>query len=244
MELTDLVKDPNKVRKAITVLDDGSVVANRELNVYFPQRFIQNKMAEVIDYVSVLPVLGFVIPDECYMCWTSMLPMRMFPSEMRDVSVKGDKYICMVFREGDIVFENIQASIDPNVPYFYFMEFVNYAKIPWYMDYKAHSSLFDSARSEIGKAVGSSPHVMRVLASIIYRDPDDLEKPYRGSKAMKEGREPVIVGLNNPSMLINDSFSKIMGGYLADNLLSAIIKPADKVSNLDRLIRGIPTDVD
>lgn len=244
MELTDLVQDPDKVKKAITVLDDGSVIANRELHVYFPQRFIQNKMAEVTDFVSILPVLGFVIPDECYMCWTSMLPMRMFPSEMRDVTIKGDKYICMVFRESDVVFENLTASIDPNVPYFYFMEFVNYAKIPWYMDYNKHSSLFDSAETELGKGVGSSPQVMRVLASIIYRDPDDLEKPWRGSKAMKENRPPVIVGLNNPSMLINDSFSKIMGGYLADNLLSAIIKPADKVSNLDRLIRGIPTDVE
>ena len=110
------------------------------------------------------------------------------------------------------------------------------------MDWKHHSTLFDSALSELGKKVGSSPQVMQVMYSVIYRDPDDNEKPYRGSKAMREGRAPTIVGLNNPSMLINDSFAKLMGGYLADNLLSSIIKPSDKVTSLDKMIRGIPTD--
>lgn len=242
MALTDLVQNTSKVSKAITVLDDKSVIANRDLEVYFPQRFLKNGLAEVTDFVSIFPVLGITIPDECYACFTSMLKMKMFPTEIQDISIKGDKYLKMVFMEGDTFFESLLSPIDPSTPYYYFMEFINYAKIPWYMDWQHHSSLFDSAGAELGKKVGSSPQVMRVLCSIIYRDPDDNDKPYRGSKAMREGREPTIVGLNNPSMLIEDSFAKLMGGYFADNLLSAIIKPSDKITNLDKMIRGIPTD--
>jgi len=110
------------------------------------------------------------------------------------------------------------------------------------MDWRVHSRLFDQSTSETGKPTGTTPQVMRVLNSIIYRDPDDLEKPYRGSKAMKEGRDPVIVGLNNPSMLINDTFSRAIGGYLKDNLLAGIIKPNDKITKMDKLMRGVPTD--
>lgn len=242
MDITGLVKNPEKVEKALTILEDGSVIANRNLFIQIPRRFTQNGLAEITDYVTTAPVLGIILPGDCYCCFLSMLNMNLYPTDMTDVSINGEKYVHMEFFKGDTVFENVRSSIDPNMPYFYFMEFVNYAKIPWYMDWKVHSTLFDSALEELGKKVGSSPQVMRTLFSIIYRDPDDLEKPYRGSKAMKEGRDPVIVGLNNPSMLITDSFSRYIGGYLNDNLLSSIIKPSDKVTGLDKMIRGIPTD--
>jgi hypothetical protein len=242
MDITGLVKNPEKVKKALTILEDGSVIANRNLFIQIPRRFTQNGLAEITDFVTTAPVLGIILPDDCYCCFLSMLNMNLYPTDMTDVSINGDKYVHMEFFKGDTVFENVRSSIDPNMPYYYFMEFVNYAKIPWYMDWKVHSTLFDSALAELGKKVGASPQVMRTLFSIIYRDPDDLEKPYRGSKAMKEGRDPVIVGLNNPSMLITDSFSRYIGGYLNDNLLSSIIKPSDKVTGLDKMIRGIPTD--
>lgn len=240
--ITDLEQNSNKVRKSLIFNEDKSVMVGETTEVYFPQRFVKNGLAEVGDFVSIFPVLGIVLPNKCYSCFTSMLKMRMFPSQIEDVGINGDKYFKMIFEEGDTFFENLVSSVDPNVPYYYFMEFVNYAKIPWYMDWKHHSTLFDSAAAELGKKVGSSPQVMQVMYSVIYRDPDDNEKPYRGSKAMREGRAPTIVGLNNPSMLINDSFAKLMGGYLADNLLSSIIKPSDKVTSLDKMIRGIPTD--
>lgn len=242
MEITELVHNPDNVKKALTLSEDGSVVANRNLSIHIPQRFVENGLAEITDFVHTAPILGIIL-DNQYCCFTAMLKMKMFPTDIQDISVKGVKYINMQFYKGDTVFENINAPIDPSMSYYYFMEFVNYAKIPWYMDYFAHSSLFDSAAFELGKRVGVTPQVMRVLCSIIYRDPDDLEKAYRGSKAMKEGRPPVIVGLNNPSMLINDSFARLIGGYLSDNLLAGIIKPSDKITQMDKLMRGIPTDV-
>ena len=242
MSVTELEHNPEKVKKALTRLEDGSVIANRRLIVHLSQRFIANGLAEVTDYVDTAPVLGIMLPDEAYTCFISMLRVKMFPSDMQEVSVNGQKYIAMEFFKGDTVFESVVSSVDPNMPYFYFMEFLNYAKIPWFMNYKAHSSLFDSALFELGKKVGATPQVMRMLSSIIYRDPDDIEKVYRGSKAMKEGRDPIIVGLNNPSMLINDSYSRYFGGYLDDNILANIIKPNDKVTEFDKLIRGILKD--
>lgn len=238
MNVTELEHNPVKVEKALTRLEDGSVIANRRLLIYLSQRFVKNGLAEITDFVFTAPVLGIVIPDEAYTCFISMLRLKMYPSDMQEVNIDDTRYVVMEFFKGDTVFESTQSSIDPNMPYFYFMEFINYAKIPWFMNYRAHSSLFDSAPFELGKKVGATPQVMRMLSSIIYRDPDNIENPYRGSKAMKEGREPIIVGLNNPSMLINDSFSRYFGGYLDDNILANIIKPNDKVSEFDKLIRG------
>lgn len=243
MDVSGLTYDSDKTEKAITILEDNSVIANRRLDIYIPQRFVENGLAQVTDFVYTAPILGFVIPGECFSCFTSMLKMKMFPSEMVDEVINGDRYVNMQFYKGDVVFESLLAPKDPNISYFYFMEFLNYAKIPWYMNDEDHSSLFDSAADELGKAVGSSPQVIRLMCSMIYRDPDDLDKPYRYSKAKKEGRPPVIVGMNNPSMLIDDSFSKLMGGYLADNLLSAMLKPSDKITTQDRMMRGMPTDV-
>lgn len=242
MNVSELVKNPAKVKKALTILEDGSVIANQTVNIQIPKRFTENGLAEITDFVNTIPVLGIILPGDCYSCFVSMLKVKLFPTDMRDISVGGDKYVNMEFFKGDTVFENVRSAVDPSMAYYYFMEFVNYAKIPWYMDWRVHSRLFDQSTSETGKPTGTTPQVMRVLNSIIYRDPDDLEKPYRGSKAMKEGRDPVIVGLNNPSMLINDTFSRAIGGYLKDNLLAGIIKPNDKITKMDKLMRGVPTD--
>ena len=144
------------------------------------------------------------------------------------------------FTKGDTFIENTKVLQDSNKPYHYYLEFFYYAKKPWYLDKFDLTSLFDHAKQESGSTVGSSPQVMRIFNSVMFRDPDNLEKPYRYSKAMLEGRQPVVVGLNNGSMLIEGTFPKIMGGYLRDNTLAAIINPDDRVTDLEKIIRGIP----
>ncbi|MNR63461.1 hypothetical protein D3C85_1857800 [compost metagenome] len=57
---------------------------------------------------------------------------------------------------------------------------------------------------------------------------------------MLEGRPPAIVGLNNSAMLIDGTFSKLLGGYLQDNTLAAIVNPETKVTDLEEIIKGVP----
>jgi hypothetical protein len=169
------------------------------------------------------------------------MDITLVPLSIREVGIKGVQYLVLEFTKGDTVIENRKVIQDPNKPYAFYMEFLYYAKLPWYVDEDILSALFDNARNESGADVGSSPQVMRIFTSLMFRDPDNLEKPYRGSKAMLEGRPPVVVGLNNSGLLIDGTFPKLGGGYMKDNTLAAIVNPDTKVTDLEKVIKGVPT---
>ncbi|EBV8434055.1 hypothetical protein AVA65_07380 [Salmonella enterica subsp. enterica serovar Minnesota] len=240
MDVTKLAYNPKRIESLYTVMEDQSVVANRAFEVHIPKRFTENNMAEVTDVVTSVVVLGLVIPGECYGALIALMGCTMIPSGMREIGIDGEKYLVLEFEKGDTFIENLSVTKDPDMPYHYFMEFNVYARLPWYVQPKMLTSLYDNAKIDLGKAVGSSPQVMRVFNAMQFRDPDNLDNAYRNSKAMLDGRPPVIVGLNNSSMLIDGTFSKLLGGYLSDNILAAIINPDSRATDFEKVIKGIP----
>lgn len=240
MDIDSLKRDRAKIRKAYTINDDYSVTANRRLEVHIPKRFTENGMATIGDKVFTTLVAGLVIPGECYSPWIALADVTLVPMAMREVGINGTQYVVMEFEEGDTLIENLRYIQDPNKNYAYFMEFDLYAKLPWYMSDKDFTALYDHASKESGAGVGGTPQHMRIYASMMMRDPDNLDNAYRHSKAMLEGRPPVIVGLNNGSMLIDGTFSKLTGGYLQDNTVAAIINPDTKVTDLEEVVKGVP----
>jgi hypothetical protein len=243
MSIEGLKREPHESfeRKAFTELPDGSVIANRKVEIYLPKRFVDNGMATVSDKVTTAAVLGLVIPGESYAPLIALMDITLVPLNIRESNVNGIQYLVLEFEKGDTVIESLEVIQDPNKPYHFMLEFYYYAKIPWYMGEQEVRGLFDNAKAECGNDVGSTFQVPRVLTSIMFRDPDNPDQPYRYSKAAKEGRPPLIVGLNNGSMLIDGTFAKISSGYLQDNTLAAMVNPDTKVTDYERIMRGIPT---
>lgn len=240
MEVGQLVRNTARIHKAYTVTEDNAMVANGPFEVHIPKRFVENGMAVVGEKVWTAAVMGLVIPGECYAPLLSMMDVTLVPLSIREVAIKGVQYLVLGFDKGDTIIENLDVLQDPNKPHAYYLEFNLYAKLPWYMNKDDLTSLYDYAQYECGGKVGSSPQVMRVFNSKQFRDPDNPDIEYRHSKAMLEGRAPLIVGLNNTSMLVDGTFPKLMGGYLQDNTLSAIVNPDTKVTDLEEIIKGVP----
>lgn len=240
MDISHLVRNDTKIHNAYTVLEDGSVVANRPMEIHLPKRFAENGMAVVSETVWTSAVLGLVIPGECYAPLLALVDITLVPLSIREAAIDGVQYLILEFGKGDTLIENLDVLQDPNKPHQYYLEFNLYSKKPWYMNKDDLTSLYDYAEYECGGKVGSSPQVMRVFNSLQFRDPDNLDVAYRHSKAMLEGRPPVIVGLNNSAMLIDGTIPKLLGGYLQDNTLAAIVNPDTKVTDLEEIIKGVP----
>jgi hypothetical protein len=74
------------------------------------------------------------------------------------------------------------------------------------------------------------------------RDPNDLDIPFRYSPLMKDpSAKPRIIGINNPGQLLNSTFSRLASGYMSDNIISGILNPDTKVTDLEEVIRGLPS---
>ncbi|WP_460987377.1 hypothetical protein, partial [Staphylococcus aureus] len=62
MDVGSLARNRAKIKKAFTVQDDLSVVANRTLEVHIPKRFVENGFPTLDNHVSSTVVMGIVIP--------------------------------------------------------------------------------------------------------------------------------------------------------------------------------------
>lgn len=240
MDVKNLKHDPALIKTLYTVQSDKSVTVNRDFEVHIPKRFVENGMAVVGDTVETAAVLGLVIPGVAYAPLVALLDVILKPLSIREAAIDGSQYLILEFTKGDTFIESLETIQDPNKAYAFSLEFNVYAKVPWYVSKDVLTGIFDNAKSECGTTVGTSPQVARVNNALMFRDPDNLDNSYRNSKAMLEGREPVIVGLNNSAMLISGTFPKTTGGYLRDNTLAAIINPDTKVTDLEKIIKGVP----
>ena len=242
MDVSNLKHDRDLIEKLYTVQEDGSVIANRDFEVHLPKRFVDNGMATISEKVTTAVAMGLVIPGVAYAPLIALVDLVFIPLSVREAVIEGTQYLILEFTKGDTFIENLGYVQDPNKPYAYYMEFCFYAKLTWFMKDVNLSAMFDYAKLECSAQVGSSPQVTRVFTSLQFRDPENPEKPYRYSKAMLEGIPPMIVGLNNSAMLIDGTFPKLMGGYLQDNTIAAIINPDTKVTDLEKVIKGVPDE--
>lgn len=241
MDYLSLPRKPEMLEKTLEVREDGSVVALRKLEVHLLQRWENSWFTTVGESVHSYLVAG-VVTDSYFFSLTALMEVNFLPRDMEVKTIvtgtKKENYNVLLFEAGDVVIENVHVMRDNNAAYKYFTEFKKYARIPWYIDNNVLSGLFDNAAEECGGRVGMSPQTIRVYDAYQYRDPDDHNRQYRYSNAMKEGRPPVIVGLNNVSMLVESTMSKHMGGYLNQSTIAAIVNPTDRVTITEKVIKG------
>lgn len=241
MDYLTLPRKPEMLDKTLAVQEDGSVIALVDLEVHLLQRWEDSWFTTVGESVYSYLVVG-VVAKGYFFSLTALLAVNFLPRDMEVktivTGIKKENYNVMLFKAGDTVIENINVMRDNNAAYKYYTEFKKYARVPWYIDSNVLSGMFDNAEEECGGRVGLSPQTVRVYDAYQYRDPDDYSKPYRYSKAIKEGRPPVIVGLNNVSMLVEGTMAKSMGGYLNQSIIAAIVNPTDRVTVTEKVIKG------
>lgn len=239
MDISKLKRDPARCLRATKKMEDGSLMAVEKLLVHIPFRFVDKDLATISENIKTIGAIGFIV-DGCYSLFLAQCRFYMWPSEVREVTIDDDKYYELEFEEGDTVIENLTVPIENKTNYYFFIEFNSYGKTPWYMSDENLNKLFDHSGYITEKKVGSTPQVYRIISGIQTRDPDKPEQQYRYSAALKEGRPPLIVGLNNHTMLLKGVFNRLGGGYLADNTVGAILEEDAQLNVNDIILRGIP----
>lgn len=239
MVVTDLKLNKQLFSKSMVTEEDRSVTCTRYLVGYIPQRFVESSLASASDVITTIGVIGFVDPNKkeyTYMFIPSNFTLM--PNNIGEETINGVKYLTMEFEPGDVVFKSISSIQDPQISYYFYREFSWLAKIPWYVDHKTIRKMFDRSKSLTGRKVGSDPKVFRVLTSLMERDPDNPNQAYRYSRAIHENRPPLVVGLNNGSLLINGTFNLAIGGYDQENLINSILKEDTRVTTEELIIKG------
>ena len=244
IELSKMKHDVGRINSALRVMDDGSVVAKEKIKGYIPKQFENSGYSEIADVVTTIMVVGLVVGDY-YCSLAGLCRVVMKPGDIYEETVDGYRYYVMEFEPGDVVLENVTVPQDSNITYSYYSEFTKFARIPWYLTHSALLEIFDEAKYYTGKSAGNCNQAYRVLYSLTQRDPKNLDIPYRYSPDFdKPGSLPKIIGINNPGQLLNATFNRLTSGYMADNIIAGILNPDDKVTVLEEVMRGLPSQME
>lgn len=253
MDVTELIRDKDRILKVLKELEDGSVVCLEPIKAYIPKRFEDKGFAELGKYVDTYAVIGLVLNDKYYCSISAMTSYQLMPAFYRTINltipslnaknqVVKEPYIEMEFEKGDTLISTLISVIQPELPYYFFSEFLWLSKIPWYLDRREISQLFDLSKSQTKAVVGSKPQVLRLINSYAFRDPDSFKNPYRYSEAMKHNEIPLISSCNNRALLVEGTIFKLMSRELNKNIVASLLEKDNQVTELEEIVKGSPDD--
>ncbi|QDB70401.1 hypothetical protein CF8_0232 [Aeromonas phage CF8] len=243
IDTNKLSKNVGLAKAALRKMPDNSVIALKKVKVCFPKRFEQSGLADIADSVETILMVG-LIHENSYCTLAGMCRVVMKPGDIYEENIKGDRYYVLEFEPGDVVIENLTIPQDSNIGYSYYLELVKFARIPWYATAETILSVFDESGFYTGKSTGMSNQAIRVLYALTGRDPKNIDIPFRYSPDLNNPNVHArIIGINNPGQLLNSTFSRLTSGYMSDNIISGLLNPDQKVTVLEEVIRGLPSEV-
>lgn len=239
MDVSNLIRDKGRILSALSELPDGSVVANKPLKICFPKRFEENNFAVVADEVSSVGMVGIIV-GEYYASLSLLLRLDFTPGEIEEMIMAGERYVVMSFEPGETVIRRLQAATETMMAYYYYMEFTKFANLPWYLDFETVLSVLDEAKYFTGKAVSDSNQAIRVIYSLVCREPGNPEIAFRYSPAIDMPNSvPLIIGVNNPGQLLTGVFARYSGGYIGENTSAALLEDDSPMSDVEKVFKGI-----
>lgn len=238
MDVSKLKYDEGRIFSALKELPNDSVIATEPLDIYIPKRFENSKLATVGTHVESILMIGVVVKDR-YAFIGALTTFTCTPGDINEITINNERYYVFHFEAGETVIDRKRQAQESLMGYTYYIEFIKYARIPWYATYEQIAQLLDEAKYFTGKSTGNSNSAIRVLFSLTARAPENLEIPFRYSPSLNNvSIEPKVVGVNNPGLLLSGTFSRLFSGYLNESIVAGSLEENTKISSLERIMKG------
>lgn len=240
MDARHLKRDPDKVRAACTVGQDGSVVALKPTKIYFPERFIEKQLATIGAQNYVVGLFAHVVEDQYYAVFLGAAMVHVEPTSIATVKFGDDSYLEMSFDPGARILTSQETVQDRLLTYRMYDEVISKGHAPWYLNYDDCIRLLYTADSLAGVGMLRNHAMLELNAAAICRDPKNINRYYRHAVQSYDdvaAHQPTIIPLMSVSYGTTNTVSRIMGSYLEQGIASSLVNPSTKVENIERLLR-------
>lgn len=238
MEVSKLVRNPKRIKECLLVKGD-MVIANENVRIMFPVRYVEKHMAIISTEVYVLGVYAILDDKGNYAVSTVPSMQRLTPSLTNTVQINDVPYTEFVFNKGSTVIANTNLVVDDVSAYQIFDEFFSKGKVPWFIDYIDLGNIFKLSKKYAGVSFDNNRDVLELVTSIISRDPNNLYEQYRHSiksSADLENKPPTYVSLDAIQFTATNTTAKLAGSYMSEGVVSALVNPAKRKERIESLL--------
>lgn len=215
---------------------DGQwIFTGKHLELYIPTVYADRDLLSVGSTALSLGILQMRING---MFTTNLLLLTKIEIEFesdRQVEEDGYQYTVLEVLPGQALIKNSVIVKNPNLIYSIFMVFIALGRIPPFLDYNTVQSIFDNDNLLCGVSLGVNHAIWEMIYAHMYRDKQD---PYKVFRYTPMTNEPQIVALHNISHGPRSTSSKLIGAYMADGLVSALVDTNPKEPSIvENLLR-------
>jgi len=240
VDISKFVRKPDIIKKKIKKVGD-SFVANETLYIMFPSRLVNKGLVDLDTISKVIGTLCVYDEKGNYSVINIPARIKIEPNEINDIEVKGEEYTRFTIEKGSTLFASLKVVNELEVVFPLFDLYMLQGKVPWYMNYIDLFNLFTRTGKYAGSRVGKNYLGFESLTAINARDPKNPDTEFRmilrSSKDL-ESETPEWVGLQNIYYSFKSTLSKIAGAYFKQGIIAAVVKPEDKETDLEHILRS------
>lgn len=239
IEIKNLKRNPDKIKKLIKTVGDMAI-AKENLYIIFPQKFVDKELSILDNICEILGVVMIMDDDYNYSVMTIPGKLTTEPNEIETVEIDNELYVQLVIEKDNTLITSNKIVKNTDLIYQIFELLMLQGKVPFYLNYIDLFNVFSNIPKYTGSDVGIDTLGFEVLIAISARNPNNLDMQFRKFiKTEKDmiNKNPKWVGLKNIYYSYNSTLSKIAGSYFKKGLVAAIVKPEDKSTTLENILR-------
>lgn len=228
-----LKRDPEYVQSQL-VFKDNQVFCKEACYIEYPVWFENKDFANVEESYRLLGLFAIVIGGKFSV---SIIPskVQIDPVMAVEVDREGVKYIQLHFGKGDCIVSNLGVSMNAQLGYPIVEAFYLRANIPWYLTWYDLVRVLDNFPKYAGSNVGANFMTNELIVSYLTRPTVDKSKFYR---QVGTTGDYGFVDLMNLYYSVSSVTNKLAGGYMKDSIISAIVNPPTRETQLDKHMKG------
>ena len=238
MDFLGYKHNPQVAISALKQTPDDRLICTKPVKIYIPKRYVESGIAFIGQEVWTLGYFAIACEDSYGVnIVPAICPTE--PTQINEIKVNDDGYYEFVYMPGANVLKTINLVQQDSLGYKSYKEFIGRARVPWFMSYEHMGQIFRNAPKHTGVRVGEQESIVRLLISVIARDPANRQRYARQLvKDLKDVFDLAVDYVPLSSIAAaSDTVSKISGAYFHDGVLSALVNPSDRVESLENIMR-------
>ena len=240
MDPRKLPRNAKAVLAGIQQLEDGRVVAKKEIRIYIPTRFAERDLASIGIDTHIVGIYSITVDNAAYGVSLINAMIRIEPTSTMKVSLDEDEYYEFYFEPGATVFSSVDLVKNDILVYKIFDEIVSKGHAPYFLEYDDLGNLLATAKKHAGANIGMNPEVMELIASMVSRNQKNRLEYYRHTIQNRDELKtnpPLFVALRSVSDSATNTTNKLGGSYFEEGLTSALVNPTERVERIEDLLR-------
>lgn len=238
LDVSKLKRDAKYISSLLKVTDEKTI-AEKDLSLIFPSIYIDKNLAKIGPLCEVLSVLILLDRESGkYSVCLNPAKQNYSPYAIKEITCGNVLYQEMLFKKGDVITPNNYIVLNQQHLFDVFETFYLLGKIPWFMSYEDLADLLVSSKKYCGSSIGDNPVILQVITAIMTRVYGDDDKYFKSEVGLVNGIKPLFKGIKDPYFSFSSSISKVVGSYLEDGFIGAIVKPSTRSNRISDLLKG------